>query len=512
MLRQKLKLFMTAALAGAMVLSLASCAKSTAGGSSAGTATVTGGKLVVGTFTEPDSLDPYKAQAAGSREILFNMFEGLVKPDKNGNMIPAVAQSYQMSSDATSYTFQIRDGVKFQDGKAVTADDVKYSITTAAGLGTGQALVAGLNNIKSVDSIDSSDVKISLKSPDSEFLPYLTVAIIPNGYTDEATKPMGTGPFAFVSFTPQQSIILKKNPYYWQKGLPYLDSVTIKIESTLDSAVLDLQGGSIDMLPHTTLDKYSQLSNQFNIAQGNLNAVQQLVLNNKVKPFDNAAVRQALSYAIDPDEVIKTVGYGKGTRVGTPVIPGLKKYFDSSLTYAYKKNTAKAKELLAQAGYPNGFSFTITVPSNYQVHIDTAQVLISELKAVGITATIKQVDWGTWLSQVYTNRQYDATVIAVDGMNLSPRSFLQRYVSTDANNFMNYNDPQYDALYAKAVAATDDTQKVSLYKQCQELISKDAANVFLEDQAQLTPMKKDLAGYVFYPLYVQDLSTVHYTK
>lgn len=223
-------------------------------------------------------------------------------------------------------------------------------------------------------------------------------------------------------------------------------------------------------------------------------------------------VRQAISYAVDPDEIIKTVNYGKGTRVGTPVIPGFKKYYDASLADAYKKGTSKAKELLSEAGYPNGFSFTITVPSNYQVHVDTAQVIINELKAIGVTATIKQVDWATWLSQVYTNRQYEATIISVDGANLSPESFLGRYVSTSKNNFFNYKDSAYDILYNQAVNESDDTKRVQLFDQAQELISKDAANVFIQDIASLTALKTGYSGFTAYPLFVIDLSTIYKTK
>ncbi len=480
-------------------------------GASANAKIKEGGELVFGLSTQPDHLDPYLASTADTRKILFNIFEGLVKPDKDGNLIPAVAESYTISEDGLSYTFKIRDGIKFHNGNKVTVEDVKYSVYTAAGLPGGKPLVNGFENIKSVDTIDTSTVRINLKQADYDFLPYLTAAIIPKDYKDQNKNPIGTGPFKFESFKPQESLTMKKNPDYWQNGLPHLDKLTFKLEPDSNAITLNLQGGSIDCTSIAN-NLASQLGQDFNIIQSNFNAVQLLALNNAVKPFDNTKVRQALSYIVDPDEIIQTVNFGKGVRSGTPIIPGLKKYFDDSLTNAYVKNIDKAKQLLSEAGYPNGFSFTITVPSNYTVHVDTAQVIINELAQVGIKASIKQVDFATWLSEVYTNRQYEATVISVDGVTLSPKSYLGRYVSTASDNFVNYKNKEYDDLYNKAVNEPDENKRITLYKQAQQLLSKDAASVYIEDIANLTALRKGLDGYVAYPLYVVDASTIYYTK
>jgi peptide/nickel transport system substrate-binding protein len=508
-MKKHFSVILTAILIGSITLSLAGCRSASKGAQ--GTATATGvkegGSIVFGLETEPDHLDPYLATTADTRQILFNIFEGLVKPDKDGNLVPAVAEKLpEVSSDGLTYTFKIRSGIKFHNSKVVTADDIKYSLETAKA-----DKITGLDNIKAVDIVDSSTVKITLSTRDNDFLAYLTVAIVPKDYTSQDTHPIGTGPYKFESFTQQQSLVLTKNKDYWQKGLPHLDKVTFKLESDTNALLLDLQSGSVQ---GASVDNATakQLTTGFTIKQSNSNAVQQLNLNNAVKPFDNVKVRQAISYAVDPDEIIKTVNYGQGVRVGTPVIPGFKTYYDASLATAYKKDTAKAKQLLTDAGYPNGFSFTITVPSNYQVHVDTAQVIVSELKAIGVTATIKQVDWATWLSQVYTGRQYDSTIISVDGTNLTPESYLARYVSTSKSNFFNYKSTEFDTLYNQAVNETDSTKRVQLFKQAQELVSKDAANVYIQDIASLTALKTGLAGFTPYPLFVFDASAIYYTK
>lgn len=496
----------TGLLAAAVLLSLAACSNN--GSASISAAQTSGGKeFVYGLQTQPNHLDPYLSTSADTRMILFNIFEGLVKPDKDGNLQPAVAESNTVSADALTYTFRLRKGLKFQNGKTVTAEDVKYSLDTAAGLSGGKLLVADLKNIKSVEIADASTIKIDLKTADFDFLPNLTCAIVPKGYTKQDSHPVGTGPYCFDSYTPEQSLVLKKNPDYWQKGLPHMDKITFKLESDSNALLTDLQGGSADGASIAN-NVASQLSGDFQIITSNSNSVQLLALNNKEKPFDKLEVRQAVSYAIDPDAIIQTVNFGKGVRCGTPVIPGLKKYFDSSLTHAYDRNAKKAKELLAKEGYANGFSMTITVPSNYTVHVDTAQVIVNELKEVGITAQIKQVDFATWLSKVYQNREYQSTIISVDGSTLSPKSYLGRYVSDASNNFVNYSSAAYDALYQKAAEEKDEAKRVELYKQAQKQLSKDAASVYIEDISNLNAFRKGFSGYTAYPLYVFDAATV----
>ena len=506
----------SAALAAAVLLSAAACgsggkSSSSPSSSSAQSSQPTGGEFIFGMQTQPDHLDPFLAATADTRSILFNIFEGLVKPDKDGNLIPAVAESYTMAKDGLSYTFKIRSGIKFHNGSGVTAADVKYSLDKAAGLSGGKALVADLANIQSVAADDASTVTIHLKKADFEFLPYLTSAIIPRDYTEQDTHPVGTGPFEFESYTPQQSLVLKKNPDYWQKGLPKLDRVTFKLESDSNALLMDLQGGSIDGASIAN-NVASQVGSGFQLIQSNSNSVQLLGLNNAQKPFDNVKVRQAVSYALNPDEIINTVNDGKAVRAGTPVIPGLKKYFDSGLTHAYDQNTEKAKQLLSEAGYANGFSMTITVPSNYTVHVDTAQVIVSELKKAGITAQIKQVDFATWLSEVYTQHNYESTIISVDGTTLSPRSYLSRYVSDASNNFVNYRNSEFDSVYKQAASELNEDKRVELYKQAQALLSKDAASVYIEDIANLNVLKDGFSGFTPYPLYVFDASVIYRTK
>lgn len=239
-----------------------------------------------------------------------------------------------------------------------------------------------------------------------------------------------------------------------------------------------------------------------------MNLVQALYLNNAEKPLDDVRVRQALCWAVDKHQVIELVSDGTGAALGSSMYPAFGKYFDDSLTDYYTQDLEKAKSLLTEAGYPDGFDLTITVPSNYQPHIDTAQVLVEQLKAVGVNAQIELVDWGTWVSRVYVDRNYQSTVVGVDASSMTARAMLERFTSTYGKNFVNYNSAEYDALFQQASAAEDDAQQTALYKQMERDLTENAANVYLQDLGDLVALRSDLTGYRFYPIYVMDLSGV----
>lgn len=475
---------------------------------------VKGGEITVGIAQDlDDSLDPHQTVAAGTREVLFNIFEGLVKPNSDGEMIPAVAEKYTLSEDGTTYTFTLREGVKFHNGQTVTAEDVVYSINRCAAVPEGQEkpLVAAFSAVKSVEALDEKTVAVTIAQRDLEFISYMTAAIIPADYENQDTAPVGTGPFKFVSRTPQQDFVMERFEDYW--GAPaWLDKVTYKICENADALVMNLNGGSIDLCAHLTSAQASQLNQSFQVLEGTMNLVQAIYLNNQAKPFDNQLVRQALCYAIDRQGIMDMVADGHGTAVGSSIYPAFTKYFLPELVDKYPHDVAKAKELLAQAGYPDGFDMTISVPNNYQPHMDTAEVVAEQLREAGINVTIQPVEWSTWLDTIYNGRQFQATVVGVDAANMTARAMLERFTSDYGKNFINYNNPAYDALFQQAINAQDEATQTDLYKQMEAMLADTAANVYIQDLCDLVAMRQDLGGLKFYPIYVLDLSTVYLTQ
>ncbi|MBQ8974948.1 MAG: ABC transporter substrate-binding protein [Oscillospiraceae bacterium] len=457
-----------------------------------------------------DSLDPYQMAAAGTREVMFNVYEGLVKTDSDGNLNEAVASEYSISDDGLTYTFTLREGVKFHNGQTVTAEDVLYSFDTCAATDVDTSLVAALSNVADKTVSDDGKIVVTLSERDNNFITYVSsVYIVPRDYADQSTAPVGTGPFKFVSRSVQQNIILDKNEDYY--GTPAkLDRVTYKIYANATALVTALDSGSIDLVSHLTSDQAAGLSGEYEVLEGTMNLVQALYLNNAVAPFDNELVRQALCYAIDVDGLLALTSDGHGTKVGSSMYPNFGKYFDASLADKYGYDPDKAKELLTQAGYANGFSFKITVPSNYTPHVQTAEAICEQLATVGVTASLDLVEWDTWLERVYSNRQFETTVIGFDASSMTADAMLARWMSGSSKNMINYSNPDYDSVMAKAQASTDDGEQTALYKQALEILADTAANVYIQDMADFVAIKTNLKGYEFYPIYVMDMSTLYW--
>ncbi|MDR2485717.1 MAG: ABC transporter substrate-binding protein [Treponema sp.] len=465
-----------------------------------------GGELRFGLTTEPATLDPLSpSNTADGRSILFNVFEGLVKPAPDGSLQPAVAESYTLEQGGLVYNFKLRPAIKFHDGSEVTPEDVEFTLNTAINAGFN-----GFNRIGTVAITPERGIAVTLKAPDVEFLPYLTIGVVPRNNPNREQNPIGTGPFSIASYDTQRSLVLVKNPHYRQPGLPHLDKVTYVFLADSDAMLLALQGGSIDSAGITGSLVEQLDPNRFDILPYPSNSVQLLALNNKVTPLDNVQVRQAISYGVDIGQIIDTAFYGRGEPSGSPLIPGLSKYYNTSLKQPYPTDIQRAKALLAEAGYANGFPLVITVPSNYTMHVDTAQVLVNQLGKIGITATIKLVDWATWLSEVYRGRRYEATIISLDASTISPKSFLERYQSSAGSNFLNFNSPRYDEVYSRILTEVQENSRVALYKEAQQIISEEAAGVYIQDIWQFRVFPKGrFSGIVHYPLYVVDFSTVY---
>ena len=466
--------------------------------------------ITIGMTQDIDSMDPAKAESAATRELLFNVYEGLVKPDTQGNLVPTIASEYNISEDGKTYSFTLRDGVQFHDGSTVTAEDVKYSIERYRDSTTGGSLVSAFAAVDHVDVVDDSHVDVVLKEGDTDFLAYFTIGITPAAVSDLDATPVGSGPYKFVSRSPLENVVLEKFDGYWDaEGAAHIPNVIFKIISNTDSIGMELAGGSLDMFYRTPEAQLDQLpADSFTIYEGGMNLVQALYLNNKVAPFDDVRVRQALAYAIDPQQIMDFVSGGKGSEVGSSMYPAFGKYFMPELNDVYNTDIDKAKQLLADAGYADGFSFTIQVSSAHPQHIETSEVLKEQLAAIGVTVNIQEIEWNSWLSDVYSGRNYEATVVGVDASALNAPSMLSRFVSTAGNNFVNFNSATYDETYAKARAATDDAQKTQLYKDCERILAEEAASVYIQDLPSFVVLSKRFTGYEFYPLYAQNIALI----
>ena len=467
---------------------------------------VPGGSVVYGMTQDLASLDPHVDTDAGTRDVVFNLYEGLVKPTSDGGFIPAVASDYIISDDAKTYTFTLRDGITFHDGTPVTIEDVKYSIDRYAEIQGESSAFSSL--VDSVEVQDDKTLVVNLKESYSEFLPMMTIAIIPQSNEDPAGNPIGTGPFKYVSYTPGQNLELEKYDGYWQEGVPSLDSVEFKFIADVDTAFVELQAGTIDILKYLTSAQAETLGDDYTIVQGSMNLVHAMYLNSAYEPLSKTEVRQALCYAVDRDAINNFIFGGKSHIIGSHMIPAMSKYYEPEAETVYSYDPEKAKELLADAGYADGFDLEITVPSSYSQHVDSAQIIADELSQVGINVTLNQVEWSTWLQDVYKGGNFQATVIGFDG-TLAPSDWLKNYVTDDAKNFMHYSNTEYDDVFNTAYTTVDDDVKVENYKKAQMILAEDAAAVYIEDPANLVAVSKKFGGYTFYPTAAEDMSLLY---
>ncbi|MCL2804457.1 MAG: ABC transporter substrate-binding protein [Treponema sp.] len=466
------------------------------------------GELRYGLTTEPKSLDPLSPDnTADGRIILFNIFEGLVKPNTDGNFLPCIAESWITERNSLVYNFTLRENVLFHDGSFLKPTDVKFSLETAMKAGFD-----GLEMIEEISIRGDNNIIVTLKNPDPDFIPYMTVGIVKEENADREKNVVGTGPFYKESYTTQRNLVLKRFDDYWQQeeipaDMLRLEKITVVFFANYEAMLTSLRSGNIDGA-NLTGSHVAQLDHRhFDIIHNSSSAVQLLALNNAASPLDDIRVRKAVNYGIDVQEIIDAAFFGLGSHSGSPIIPGLSVYYVDSLGYPYEPDTAKA--LLAQAGY-NNLALEITVPSNYNMHVDTAQVIVNQLEKIGIEASIKLVDWATWLTDVYRSRNYQATIISLDSPTVSPRSFLARYRSGDSNNFINFSNNEFDIIYNSIMTETNTITRNRLYKDAQRAITENAASVFIQDILYYIVLRKGLySGAKNYPLYIIDFSSIY---
>ncbi|QSX05358.1 ABC transporter substrate-binding protein [Sedimentibacter sp. zth1] len=468
-------------------------------------------KIVVGIPQDFDSLDPHLSNATGTQEVMFNVFTGLVSPSSNGEIISEIAESYTTNQDMTTYTFKLRKNVKFHDGSDLTASDVKYSLDRVCGKTEDQKeplSSAYANVIDNVIAEDDYTVKINLTSTDASFLSKMTLAIIPeNSGATQAEKPIGAGPYKFISYTPGMSLTLEKNDDYYIEGQPKIQNAEFKIYSDMNAAVFALSNGEINYM-NMTEDYISQIStDKFIIETYPMNTVQLLGLNNDFEPFKDIRVRQALNYAIDKDTIINMLSKG-AKKLGTNFSPVMPYYYQDGLEDYYKYDIEKARQLLNEAGYSD-LKFTCKVASEYKLNTEAAQIIQQQLLEVGVDMQIETIDWGTWLEDVYTNRNHEATVIGFTG-KLDPDGILKRYVSDYRKNFINFKNNDYDNLINKAAVEVNNDKRAEYYKQAETILAEEASSVYIMDPSYQFVIDNRLEGYVFYPINFIDLRTLQF--
>lgn len=468
--------------------------------------------LTVQITAEPPGLDLTATPASATATVVFyNVQEALVKVNEPGQLVPWLAERWQASPDNLVWTFTLRRGVKFHNGRGLTAEDVKYVLERAKDPETKHPHAHDYEDIASVQAKDEQTVIITLRKTNAMFLQNLArqgSVVYPREAVEQLkAQPVGTGPFVLAGWERGDRITLRRNPDYWVKGLPKLDQVTFRFIPDANAALAALRAGDIDVLGFglgpESVDVVRQQPGLKVIVGETTNKVI-LALNNSKAPYSDVRVRRALTYAIDKDEVSKGAMFGLGRVLGTNIDP-LNPYF-VDMAKAMRHDPVKAKTLLAEAGYPQGFEAVLRVPPQYPYTVRTGEVIVQQLAKVGVRVRLEQIEWGQWLDRVYKQADYDMTIIG-------------HAEAWDAGNYANpkyyfrYDSPRFQEVYRQSESTLDDRKRRELYLELQKIMVAEAPVVWLYVYPRLVAAKKGVQGiWTNLPTPSMDLSEVSWAK
>jgi len=434
--------------------------------------------VAIGLRLEPPTLDPTTQPAAAVSEITWQtIFEGLTRVDEKDHILPSLAESWS-TEDAKTYTFKLRPGVTFHDGAPLTSAAVKFTFERDAGAGSTNKRKSVFANMAAIEVPDPLTVRIVLKEANG-LLPYF-LAEAPAAILSEKTaagdplKPVGTGPYRFVDWVRGDSVTLEKYPGYRDAAKVAIAHATIRFIADESAQVAALLAGDIDYLTQLgaleTVDRFKG-DPRFQVLIGSTEGETFVGMNNKRAPFTDLRMRQAVNYAIDRKAIIDGAMAGFGHPIASHATTVNPYYLD--LTAKYPHDPAKAKALLAEAGFPNGLDVVMKLPPQTYAR-RSGEIVAQQLGDVGMRTTIEPIEWAQWLDIVFKQKNYQLTVI------MMPEP-LDIFMYADPNYFFQYDNADFRAILQRAQATPDDSERKRLFQEAQKKLAEDAASAWMFD-------------------------------
>lgn len=465
--------------------------------------------VTLGMVLEPPNLDPTAGAAAAIDEVVYaNLFEGLTRFGPDGAVLPALARSWEVSEDGTSYTFHLVTGATFHDGTGFDAEDVKFSLDRARAEDSANAQKALFAGIATVEVIDPATVKVVLSAPDGAFPAKMAwgdaVIVAPESVATEATHPVGTGPFALADWVQGDHVTLAAYPGYWG-AKPALAKATFRFIADPTAAFAAVMSGDVDAFPNfpapETLVQF-QADPRFKVMVGTTEGETILAMNNRTPPLNNVQVREAIAHAINRQDIIDGAMFGYGTPIGTHFAPHNPDYEDLTALSAY--DPGKSKALLAAAG-AEGLTLRLALPPPTYARRG-GEIVAAELAAVGIKTEITNLEWAQWLEQVFKGHDFDLTIVS----HTEPAD-INIYARPDY--YFGYNNPDFVSLMSELDRATDPATRRTLTQRAEETIARDYVNAYLFQLAKTGVANAKLEGlWLNAPTPANDLTQVHWTE
>ncbi|UWR15341.1 ABC transporter substrate-binding protein [Sulfitobacter sp. M368] len=459
---------------------------------------------------EPPHLDPTSAAAGAIDSVLYsNVFEGLTRFMGDGSVVPGLAESWEISDDGLTYTFKLRSGVTFHDGTTMDAEDVKFSLDRINAEDSANAQKALYSAISSVTVIDPTTVEVKLSEPNGNMLFNLAwgdaVIVAPESIENIKQQPIGTGAFKFDSWSQGDKIEISRNPDYW--GTPaVLSKATFKFISDPTAAFAAMMAEDVDVFsgfPAPENLPQFEADPRFQVLIGSTEGETILSTNNKMPPFDNVKVRAAVAHAIDRQAIIDGAMFGYGTPIGTHFAPHNPAYVDHTGMSNYDPERAKA--LLAEAGFPDGFETTLHLPPPSYARRG-GEIIAAQLAAVGIKAEISNVEWAQWLETVFKGKNFGLTIVShTEPMDIG--------IYANPDYYFQYDNPAFQELMTKLNSTTDPDMRTAMLGEAQTIISNDYVNGYLFQLAALSVAKAGIQGlWANAPTQANDLTAVSWSE
>ncbi|MDO4905808.1 MAG: ABC transporter substrate-binding protein [Lautropia sp.] len=466
------------------------------------------GNLTLGMVLEPPGLDPTTGAAASIGEIvLYNVFETLTKIGPRGEVTPLLAERWTVSEDQKVYTFRLRPDARFQNGKACDAAAVKFSFERAGaddGVNKDKAFFA---SFASVEARDAQTVVITLQAPEPDFLFMLgqstAVIVEPSSVADNATRPVGSGPYQLARWNRGTSLTLSAWPGFRDPSAVRIKRVTFRFISEPAAQIAALLARDVDAFPRVTERSVARFESNpdFQVLVSGSRAKTVLAINNARPPLDDVRVRRAIAAAIDRKAVLAAGQQGFGTPIGSHYVPGAPGYVDVTGMNPYDPERAKA--LLKEAGVPLPLKLRLTLPPPAYAR-QGAEVVMAQLAKVGIICTGRHVEWAQWLEGTHRNQDYDLSIIShVEPLDLG--NFAK------PGYYWGYHSPRFNALFARIRTETDEKRRLQLLGEAQRLLAEDSVLAWLYQPHWVTIADARLRGlWDDMPILANDLSALHW--
>lgn len=449
--------------------------------------------LTIGMGLEPPHLDPTAGAAAAIDEVVFlNTFEGLVRLQEDGSITPLLAESFTISDDGLTYTFDLVEGVTFHDGSSFDAADVVYSFDRARGEDSPNAKKGFFEPIVDIEAPDDGTVVLTLSAPSSVFLFRLTTgdaAIVPEGMNEELqTNPIGTGPYQVSERLEGDRVILTPYDGYRDPSKQNFDEVTFRFISDAAAQVAALLAGDLDAFPNIGAPEnliQFEADPRFNVVVGTTEGETVMALNPRREPFDNPLVRQAIMHALDRQEIVDGAMFGYGTPIGSHFAPHHPAYVD--LTGVYPHDPDRARELLAEAGLAEGFEATFILPPPSYARRG-GEIIQQQLADVGIDVTLEPVEWGQWLENAFRGYNYDMTIVShTEALDID-------IYAQGPDYYFGWEDDGFNAVIEQIKGETDPDALTALYGDAQQILAEGVGSAFIFQLAKHGVMADGLVG------------------